>query len=177
MKKSVYILCKIGNWLLPLILTVIAVTLNNEYDYIFCIYLGYILFGILWFMFSTTRSRLLYQSPIFIGYMVFMYNTYASDETIFEEMLNMNVYNATIAEKIIMTAFCIIVFACKIYTMAYETKDYNDDAAWRHNNRLDDKIAAATYELEHARNAVDRQRAEARLERAKLNKERYKRDE
>lgn len=177
MKKSVYILCKIGNWLLPLIIMAVPGILKYDYDYIWCIYLGYILFGILWFMFSTTRSRLLYQSPIFIGYLIFMYNIYASDETIFEEILNINSYNATVGEKIIMTAFCIIVFVCKIYTMVYETKDYNDEAAWRHNNRLDDKIYSATYELEHARTAEDKRRAEARLERAKLDKERYKIDE
>lgn len=177
MKKSVYILCKIGNWLIPFIIIVGMSQSKFDESYFTYMAIGYVLFGFLWFMCSTTRSRLLYQSPIFIGHLISLFNIYTSDDTVFEEILNISSDNVSVGEKIIMTAFCIIVFVCKIYTMAYETKDYNDEAAWRHNNRLDDKISAAAYELEHARNAEDRQRAEARLERAKLDKERYKKDE
>lgn len=175
MKKFLYVLCKIGNWLIPFI--ILGSFSKIDDSYIFYVTIGYALFIILWFMYSTSRSRLLYQSPIFIGYLIGMFNIFTSDDTTFEKLLGCSSENVTVGEKIIMTAFCIIAFVCKIYTMAYETKDYNKGATRRHNNRLDDKISAATYELEHARNAEDRQRAEARLERAKLDKERYKIDE
>ncbi len=177
MKKSLYVLCKAGNWLIPFI--ILSGISNSKLDqsYVFYTMIGYGLFCFLWFMWHDSRSRLLYQAPIFIGYMIGMFNIFTSENTAFEEMLNSSSQDVTVGGKLVMTAICIIAVVCKIYTMAYETKDYNEDAAWRHNNRLDDKIDAATYELEYARNAEDRRRAEARLERAKLNKERYKIDE
>lgn len=172
-KKSTYILCKIGNWLIPMIALLVEQNLFKNGTYMMYMGSGLLLFIILWFCFSSTRSRLLYQSPIFIGHLLYLYCLYTSYDLIFHTFPD----KVSVGEKIIMTALCILIFVCKIYTMVYETKDYNEDAGWRHNNRLQEKVDIAAYELEHARNQEERQRAMARLERAKLDYERYKRDE
>lgn len=70
-----------------------------------------------------------------------------------------------------------IFLAAKIYTMYYETDEYKDGAITRYNNRLDFAIYDAANELEHARTSSDQMRAEAKLERAKLNRKRYGIDE
>ena len=61
--------------------------------------------------------------------------------------------------------------------MYYETDEYRDDAVTRYNNRLDMAIYSATHDLEHARTSAERIKAEAKLERAKLNRKRYGIDE
>lgn len=181
--KLLYCICKAINWMHWFILTAIcsvlpAISGGAESDltgYATIIMIGQLLFIIFWFIFASTSSRLLYQMWFFLSYILAEYCMLFKPEVSFATF-QFNI-DATIFQKILLTLICICILACKVYTMAYEKDNYDRGASRRHNNRLDDKIYNATYDLEHARTAADKQRAEARLERAKLDKERYSWDE
>lgn len=181
--KVLYYFCKALNWLhwfIAIAVCAILSTISGTSDsdltgYSTSVALGYFLLAIFWFLFSSTRSRILYQMWFFIGYIYAEYCMFFAPDGGF---LPLGIYiNATLFQKIVLTLVCICAFACKIYTMSYETEDYNRGASKRHNNRLDDRVYSATYDLEHARTVEDRRRAEAKLERAKLDRERYSWDE
>lgn len=181
--KVLYYVCKALNWVHWFILMAICSVLstisggsnNDLFGYAFIVFLGHVVFAIFWFLFSSTRSRLLYQVWFFLGYIYAEYCMFFAPDGGFLPLDND--INATAFQKLILTLVCICAFACKIFTMSYETGDYNRGASKRHNNRLDDRIYAATYDLEHARTAEDKRRAEAKLERAKLDRERFSWDE
>ncbi len=175
MKKVFYYLCKAINWIIPIVLVINRSKINSSFGAYVC--LGYIAFGIVWFWFAHSRSRLTYQSCFFAGYILGLINIFTDNDTVLETVIKATSSTMGVEEKIIMVAITAVAFTSKIITMIFETKDYNADYAWRYNNSLDDEIDAATYDIECARTTADKQRAEARLERAKLNKERYKMDE
>ena len=174
-KKIFYYLCKALNWIVPFVIILNTTKINNGFH--FYVMIGYIAFIIVYFIWSHSRSRLLYQSCFFAGYILGLINIFTVNDTALELAINATSSTTTVEEKIILVAITAVAFTSKIITIIFETKDYNADYAWRHNNRLDDEIISATRDIEFARTAEDKRKAEARLERAKLNKERYKMDE
>lgn len=82
--------------------------------------------------------------------------------------------DVAVGMKVMIVLISIIAFVSKIITMAAETAQYNSESTERYNNRLDEDIYIAIDEVENARTSRERQVAEAHLEKAKLNKERYK---
>lgn len=181
--KLLYYFCKGINCLHWFILMVVcgilsAISGTNDSDlfsYSIIVALGCFLFVIFWFRFSSSRSRILYQMWFFISYIYAEYcMIFAPDGEIFS--LGMYI-NATVFQKIVLTWVCICAFACKIYTMYYETEEYSRGESTRHNNRLADRVYSAIYDLENATTAEDKRRAEAKLERAKLERELYSWDD
>lgn len=146
---------------------------NRLEDYYMIIIFGHILLRIFYFLFAATRSRLLYQMWYFIAYAVaeiylFFSHTLAYCGFGFFQI------KSNLLDKIVLTIACVFFLAAKIYTMYYETDEYKDGAVTRYNNRLDLAIYDAAYELEHAKTSSDQMRAEAKLERAKLDRKRYR---
>ena len=173
MSKALYRVCKIINWAIPIFIVVYGFGnggFNKGYSYY--AFIGIVIFVLLWAMYSSSRSRLLYQSAFFAGLIIGLYNTLTPQDTVFEKLLSISSDTATGGEKILILIVTATAFLSKICTMIYETKEYN--AGWidRHNNRLDDAIDSAAIELGKAQTREDIVRAEAKLERAKLNKER-----
>lgn len=178
MKKILYILCKTINWALPFFL--IANGAGNKINGGFLnhvITISYGIFAVMWFFYHSTSSRWLYQSFFFGGYIIGLYNIFTDHNTVFENMFHTTSIYMNIGDKLILVAVCIIAFTSKIYTLIYETKKYNAGSTERHNNYLDEKVYQATYDLEHAKTLEEKHRAEARLERAKLSREKYKIDD
>jgi hypothetical protein len=115
-----------------------------------------------------------------LGYIIGLYNIYVEKETVIKRIIeacNISISTNGIFEKIVLTLICVVALASKITTMVLETDEYNAGSISRHNNRLDHEIYSATYDLEHAHTAEELRRAEAKLERAKLNKEKHYLDE
>lgn len=137
---------------------------------------GHILLRIFYFLFEATRSRLLYQMWYFIAYAVAEVYLFSS-RTLAYCGFGFFQIKSNLLDKIVLTIACVFFLAAKIYTMYYETDEYKDGAITRYNNRLDFAIYDAANELEHARTSSDQMRAEAKLERAKLNRKRYGIDE
>lgn len=174
--KALYYICKginWTNWFITLAICYILPELfkgtysDSLYGYGFIVFIGNILFVVFWFMFSSTRSRIVYQIWFFLGYIFAEYCMF------YPVNIGFIIIDANITQKIILTILCIGMFASKIYTMSYETGEYKAGSTRRYNNKWDEKIYSATYELEHAKTYDERQRAQAKLERAKLDKERY----
>jgi hypothetical protein len=183
LKKVLYYICKAINWSLPFLLIGFCGTITEAFLY--PVIIGYFLFAVFCWFWKDTKSRLTYQIWFFLGYIIGLYNIYVEKETVIKRILeafnistsSMGVSTAGISEKIVLTLICLVAFASKITTMVLETDEYNAGSISRHNNRLDHEIYSATYDLEHAHTAEELRRAEAKLERAKLNKEKYYLDE
>ncbi len=175
MKKLFYYLCKAINWIIPLVIAINLSKINSGFSTYVCF--GYIAFAIVWLLYSSSRSRLTYQSCFFAGYILGLINIFTDNDTVLESVINATSITMVIGEKIIIVAITAVAFTSKVITMIFETKNYNAEYARRYNNRLDDEIISATYDIEYARTTAEKQRAEARLERAKMDKERYKMDE
>lgn len=176
MKKILNIICTIINWIIPFFIMINSDKLDGG-GYTFYVLIGYIAFAICWFLWKDSRSRLTYQIFFFAGYIIGLYNILSSNDTVFESSLGQSSSILSTGTKIFMVSICAIAFASKIVKMVLTTGDYREGATSRHNNRLDDKVYSATFDVEHARTFDDRKKAEARLERAKLDKERYRVDE
>lgn len=149
---------------------------NRLENYWLIIFFGHILLRIFYFLFEATRSRLLYQMWYFIAYAVAEVYLFSS-RTLAYCGFGFFQIKSNLLDKIVLTIACVFFLAAKIYTMYYETDEYKDGAITRYNNRLDFAIYDAANELEHARTSSDQMRAEAKLERAKLNRKRYGIDE
>jgi formate hydrogenlyase subunit 3/multisubunit Na+/H+ antiporter MnhD subunit len=175
MKKILNIICTIINWIIPFIILINTDKLNGGFT--FYVTIGYFAFSVCWFIWRNSRSRFTYQIFFFAGYIIGLYNILSSNDTVFESCLHESSSSVSAGAKVFMVSICIIAFASKIVKMVLTTGDYREGATSRHNNRLDDKVYSATYEVEHARTIDERKRAEARLERAKLDKEKYSVDE
>lgn len=186
MKKNriLYGICKGLNWshwfIILGICTVLSILPGGDmYDldeYGMIIGISTFLYAIFWFAFQSTRSRILYQMWFFLGYIYAEYCMLFSPTGGLASWIGGNIH-ASVIQKIILTLACICAFTHKIYTMRYETEDYKAGASRRHNNKLDDKVYYATRKLEHATTFREKQQAEAELERAKYNRERYGLDE
>ena len=172
MNKIVYRICKVINWIIPFFIMLLGDHLYIGYS-LFVI-LGYFGFSVFWFWWSTTRSRLTYQAFFFAGHIIGLYNVFTRDDTIFENMIRDSSADVAVGMKVMIVLISIIAFVSKIITMAAETAQYNSESTERYNNRLDEDIYIAIDEVENARTSRERQVAEAHLEKAKLNKERYK---
>lgn len=168
MKKFIYYLFKTINW----IMFFVSMSVRDAHGFQFYVTLGYFIFAVLWYFWHNTRSRLTYQAFFFGGYIIGLYNTFTKGDTAFEQAIHTSSDSITTKLKIILIIICVIAFASKIVTMLFETENYNLGAEERHNNKLDEEVVSATYELERARTPEEKRKAEARLERAKLNKER-----
>lgn len=169
MNKILYRICKVLNWIMPFFILILG---DKIYiGYWLYVLIGYFAFSVFWFFWSSTRSRLTYQSFFFAGYIIGLYNAFTKNDTVFENMLDFSSEEIHISAKIFMVFISAVAFASKIITMIAETAEYNAGYKSRHNNKLDDKIYSATYEYEHARTSEEKRKAEMRLERAKLDKE------
>lgn len=176
MKKILYRVFKVINWVIPFVLLFIWSSSWGEEDaYCMIIFVSYLLFVVLWLLYSHSRSRWLYQIWIFVGFIYAEYSMFSVKDTL-PEILEGSIEKTT-SEKIILTLIAAVALISKIFTMMYETKSYKAGAGIRHNNKLDDQVNSAAYELEHAKTTEEKWKAEARLERAKLDKKRYSWDE
>lgn len=175
--RKIYSICKVVNVLIYFIVCVVWIfSLSSGKDditgYISIISLAYTAFIMLRRWYKNSRSRWLYQIWIFLGYIYAEYCMFFPTKEEFLENGNLVVgsIEASIYHKIILTLLVIIALGSKLYTMYYETDDYRADAIWRRSNRLDEEIYKATYELEGARSTLERQKAYAKLQRAKVDK-------
>ncbi len=179
MKKFFYFLCKVINWIIPFaIMSFFGNNSNILYKgYTFYAIIGYAVFAAGWYYWRDRKSRLTYQSFFFAGHIIGLINIFTESDTVFEAVLSVSSADVGTSAKILAAVITAVAFASKIVTMIFETEEYNAGAARRYNNSLDHDIYEATSELECATTAAERAKAEAHLERAKLNRERYKVDE
>ena len=172
MNKILYRICKVINWIIPFLIILLGEKLYTGYSLF--VLIGYLAFAVFWFWWSTTRSRLTYQIFFFTGHIIGLYNVLTRNDTIFESMGNYSSVDVALGTKVIIVFISVIAFASKIITMIAETSEYYANSKNRHNNRLDEEVYVAIGEVERARTLREKQIAEAHLEEAKLNKERYK---
>lgn len=172
-KNTLYQICKIANWALPIIflmyLTDGFTDVNYDTSKGLCgsiILIAYFVFVITRFRGKDTRSRWTYQIWIFLGYALAIYIVLKPESVI----------QIALFEKIIIVLFSILAILSKSVSMIFETNEYKMNADIRYENLLDEEVEFATYEYERAETIKDKKRAEMELERAKLARERYYRN-
>lgn len=183
--KILYYICKVicftNLFILILVLTYYESQRRDDAVAMYCIL---VIFGNVSYAYSKFRNKKLYDR---IFYEIWYFLGYLGAELIMlldQQLDSLGIdairISATTSQKVTLTIICIIMLSAKIYKMYYETDKYMEGEEERHNRRvkknnkeLDAAILKAASDIEHAQTRMEQSKAEARMERAKLMKERY----
>lgn len=181
MKKGwLYIICRILNWVLPILM---LINLESEISPFLELFGYYVLFMYVIYVcthmfFAKRRSRWFYEIWIFVFAGAAVHALITNNLWI----INLGVVGfghstdgiaITLNDKVICIAFCVLVMLSKIITLIYQTKEYRAGADERRENLLNEKIHGAEFKMEIAENTEELSSAKAKFERAIRKKERW----
>lgn len=178
--RGLYIVCRILNWVLPIL---ILCNVENEKFPFLNVFGYYVLFMYVFYfgarmLFEHTRSRWLYEVWIFIFAGAAIRALVTNDLWVINLIvtgfgLSTDGSDISLGDKTICIAFCVFVILSKIIALIYQTKEYRAGADERRENLLNEKIEVAEYAVDVAKTSAESSAAKARLRRALHHKERW----
>lgn len=176
-KNALYYICKVLNWVIPVAMIFSCYVMLSMNPYLNCC-VAYIViaYAAFWFIkywgYGRGGGRTLYNLCAFAGSVITMYIVLDDEVCIFETIFS-DPISATSFAKTIITALCVTAIVSRLITLIFETKEYNEGAQERYEERLDADVLDATDRVQHATDYQEEQRAMAQLEAAKVRRDRY----
>ena len=169
MKKNVlYYICKVLNCVAPLLILFFPAFGRWPFHecglIIFCTYIVYFIARI--GANNSGRGRMSYEIWIFVGFCV---------AGIY--LMNTDIRTEYFILRILWIVLGVVVLLSKLITLVFETAEYNEGKEerkqFRKEYKLDEAVRSATYAVERAYYPEEKKAAEMKLERAKLERDRY----